>query len=75
MNLTKKQKIQRSIHVESAVFEEIWKEVPDHMIRKLKAEELSEYVVRHILPVIEKRRIIMTPYVRKNTSKKEIAIA
>ncbi|AOP32554.1 hypothetical protein A0128_00870 [Leptospira tipperaryensis] len=75
MNLTKKQKILRSIRVAKDVFEEAWKEVPDHMIRKLKAEELADYMIRHVIPVIERRRIISASYVRKVVCKKEIAIA
>ncbi|MBM9499348.1 hypothetical protein JWG44_03690 [Leptospira sp. 201903071] len=75
MNLTKKQRILKMIRVDKNIFEDGWKEVPDHMIRKLKTDELADYMIRHVLPVIERRKIIHTSYVRKVTSKKEIAVA
>ncbi|MBM9577470.1 hypothetical protein JWG45_09930 [Leptospira sp. 201903070] len=74
MNLTKKQKILKLIRADKNIFEDCWKEVPEHMIRKLKADELADYMSRHILPVIE-RRNVRTSYLHKALSKKEIAVA
>lgn len=74
MNLTKKQKVLKTIRVDKDLLEKAWRKVPDRMIRKLKTEELADYLTRHILPVIE-RSVIYDSYARKTAPKKEIAVA
>lgn len=74
MNLTKKQKVLKTIHADKNLLEKAWRKVPEQMIRRFRAEELADYLTRHILPIIEKTDI-KDSYVRKAVPKKEIAVA
>ncbi|PJZ62859.1 hypothetical protein [Leptospira adleri] len=74
MNLTKKQKVLKTIRADKNLLEKAWRKVPEQMIRRFRAEELADYLTCHILPIIEKTDI-KDSYVRKAVPKKEIAVA
>ncbi|EMN91323.1 hypothetical protein [Leptospira weilii] len=74
MNTTKREKTLKILKTTKRVFDECWREVPEHMTRKLNAGELAEYMGRHVLPVITKR-MLSNPYLQSKVTKRLIGVA
>ncbi|MBE8363467.1 MULTISPECIES: hypothetical protein [Leptospira] len=75
MRLDKKTQIFKNLKAPKKVFDECWRLIPENMVKRLNCNDLTEYLIRHILPTVSRRLVQTNAYSVKPTIRREIAVA